>query len=261
MVLFVRISNNMDTETLDTMRRGFAVMRSFRQNRRQTISQAADAIGLTRATARRILRTLCEEGLARTDGKHFELTAAVLELGGAYLSGMSELDTLRDVLSDLTATFGESASAATMDGTDVVYIARSAARHRLMTTNLAVGTRLPAHATSLGQVILAQMSPNELDAYLARHPLKPFTPRTLTTREALMSRLSEIHETGFALVSEELEKSLRSIAVAVPGRTRHHRIAINLSNHAGRIAEAVLIRDVVPALRRAAERVAVSVAV
>jgi IclR family transcriptional regulator, pca regulon regulatory protein len=251
----------MSTEILDTLRRGFAVMRSFRQTRRQTISQAAEASGLTRAAARRILRTLCEEGLARTDGKHFELTAAVLELGGAYLSGMSELDTLRDVLSDLTATFGESASAATMDGTDVVYIARSAARHRLMTTNLAVGTRLPAHATSLGQAILAQMSPNELDAYLAHHPLKPFTPRTLTTREALLTRLSQVRETGFALVSEELEKSLRSIAVAVPGRTRHHRIAINLSNHAGRIAEAVLIRDVVPALRRAAERVAVSVAV
>jgi IclR family transcriptional regulator, pca regulon regulatory protein len=251
----------MSAETLDTMRRGFAVMRSFRKARRQTISDAALATGLTRASARRILRTLCDEGLAHTDGKYFELTAAVLELGSAYLTGMSELDTLRSVLSDLTAKFGESASAATLDGTDVVYIARSAARHRLMTTNLAVGTRLPAHATSLGQAILAQLTPNELDAYLAAKPLERFTPLTLTTREVLMTRLGDIRTHGYALVSEELEKSLRSIAVAVPGRTRHHRIAINLSNHAGRIPQAVLLRDVVPELRRAAERVGMSVAV
>ncbi len=248
----------MAEETVDSLRKGLAVLRSFRSARRQTITEAATATGMTRAAARRFLRTLCEEKLARTDGKHFELTAAVLELGSAYLTGMSELDTFRDVLADLTAQFVESASAATLEGEDVVYIARSAARHRVMTTNLAVGTRLPAHATSMGQVILAQLSHNELEDYFSRARLTSFTPFTLTTKPALKSRLAMVREEGYALVSEELELGLRSIAVAVPGRSRHARLAINMSTHASRVDERTLRDAYLPELIRAAERVSLA---
>lgn len=245
----------MATETIDSLRKGLAVLRSFRGARRQTITEAAAATGMTRAAARRFLRTFCEEGLARTDGKHFELTAAVLELGSAYLTGMSELDTFRDVLADLTAQFGESASAATLEGEDVVYIARSAARHRVMTTNLAVGTRLPAHATSMGQAILAQLNHNELDAYFCRAKLERFTPHTLTTKQEVRQRLERVRALGYALVSEELEPGLRSIAVAVPGRSRHARLAINMSTHTNRTSEETMREAYLPELIRAAERV------
>ena len=248
----------MATETVEALRKGFAILRSFRGARRQTITEAALATDMTRAAARRFLLTLCDEGLARTDGKHFELTAAVLELGNAYLTGMSELDAFREVLADLTAQFGESASAATLEGPDVVYIARSAARHRVMTTNLAVGTRLPAHATSMGQAILAQLNHNEFDAYAKSASFERFTPRTLTTRQSLKERLDQIRALGYALVSEELETGLRSIAVAVPGRSRHSRLAINISTHASRASEEMLRDKYLPELRRAAERVGVA---
>ncbi|WP_342362116.1 IclR family transcriptional regulator domain-containing protein [Terrarubrum flagellatum] len=245
----------MAEETVDSLRKGLAMLRSFRQARQQTITEAAAATGMTRAAARRFLRTLCEEGLARSDGKHFELTAAVLELGSGYLTGMTELDTFRDVLADLTSQFGESASAATLEGQDVVYIARSAARHRVMTTNLAVGTRLPAHATSMGQAILAQLNHNELDHYFSRAKLDAFTPHTLTTKQEIRQRLDRVRTLGYALVSEELELGLRSIAVAVPGRSRHARLAINISTHANRTSEETLRERYLPELLRAAERV------
>ena len=220
-----------------------------------TITEAAAATGMTRAAARRFLRTLCEEKLARTDGKYFELTAAVLELGSAYLTGMTELDTFREVLADLTAQFGESASAATLEGEDVVYVARSAARHRVMTTNLAVGTRLPAHATSMGQAILAELSHNELEEYFSRARLTAFTPSTITSKPALKERLAAVRANGYALVSEELEPGLRSIAVAVPGRSRHARLAINISSHVSRASEATMREAYLPELIRATDRV------
>ncbi len=208
-----------------------------------------------RAAARRFLHTLCEEGLARTDGKYFELTPAVLELGSFYLSGMSELDTVREILHDLTRDTGESASAAVFEDTDIVYVARSPARHRIMSIGLAVGTRLPAHATSMGQALLAQFHHNELDRYLNAATLRAFTPHTLTSRETVKERVRQVRERGYALVSEELELGLRSIAVAIPGRPANARLAINISAQAARISETEMLERFLPALRRAARQV------
>lgn len=243
-------------ETVTSFAKGLGVLRSFNgQHRRQTITDVADRTGMTRAAARRFLHTLCEEGLARTDGKYFELTPAVLELGSFYLSGMSELDTVREILHDLTRDTGESASAAVFEDTDIVYVARSPARHRIMSIGLAVGTRLPAHATSMGQALLAQFHHNELDRYLNAATLRAFTPHTLTSRETVKERVRQVRERGYALVSEELELGLRSIAVAIPGRPANARLAINISAQAARISEAEMLERFLPALRRAARQV------
>jgi IclR family pca regulon transcriptional regulator len=245
-------------ETVGSFSRGLAVLRSFAGVRSLTITDVADRTGLTRAAARRFLYTLCGEGLARTDGKNFELTAAVLELGHAYLSGMSELETVRDILQDLTLEIGESASAATLDGHDIVYVARSPARHRIMTVGLAVGSRLPAHAASMGQALLAQMHHNELEAFLQTSQLRALTPRTLTTRAALKERLALVRTRGYAVVSEELEIGLRAIAVSIEGRPRNATLAINLSAQSARISEPEMIKTYLPRLMHAARRIQLS---
>jgi IclR family pca regulon transcriptional regulator len=243
-------------ETVASFAKGLDVIRSFGVDaRRQTITEVAARTGMTRAGARRFLHTLVEEGYARSDGKHFELTARVLELGNAYISGMTELETVRDILQDLTRELGESASAATLDGPDIIYVARSPARHRLMTIGLAVGTRLPAHATSMGQAILAQLSQNEFDRFMKESKLEKLTERTLTSREALRTRLAEIREQGYAVVSEELEVGVRSIAVAIPGRPANARLAINISAQAGRIGSEEMVATFLPHLKRAAAQI------
>lgn len=248
-------------ETVASFAKGLDVVRSFGgEARRQTITDVAARTGMTRAGARRFLHTLVEEGYARCDGKYFELTARVLELGNAYISGMTELETVRDILQDLTRELGESASAATLDGADIIYVARSPARHRLMTLGLAVGTRLPAHATSMGQVLLAQLSQNEFDRFMKESRLEALTDRTLTSREAIRARLAEVRERGFALVSEELELGVRAIAVAIPGRPANHRLAINLSAQAARISVEEMEATFLGPLKRAAAQIAMGVA-
>lgn len=244
------------TETVASFSKGLMVLTSFgAERRRQTITEVAQRTGLTRAGARRFLLTLCDAGYARTDGKHFELTAKVLELGNAYITGMSELETIREILQDLTRDLGESTSASTLDDADVIYLARAHARHRVMTIGANVGTRLPAHATSMGHVLLAQLSHNELARFFQLSPLAAFTPTTLTTREALKARLAQVREQGYAHVCDELESGLRAIAVPIQGRPANARLAINLSAHASRMSEAEMVTNCLEPLRRAARRI------
>lgn len=243
-------------ETVSSFSKGLSVLKCFGNGqRRQTITEVAERTGMTRAAARRFLYTLCEEGLARSDGKHFELTPAVLEIGHAYLSSVTELETIRDLLQELTADLGESASAAMLDEADIVYVARSPARHRVMTIGLGIGTRLPAHATSMGQAILAQMSHNELERFFSVSALAPLTPHTITTKDALKARLKLVRERGYALVSEELELGLRSLAVPIEGRPPNARLSINLSAQAARVSEEQMVRDFLPRLQRAARQI------
>ena len=247
-------------ETVTSFLRGLSVIRSFgTDHQRQTITDVAGRTGLTRAAARRFLHTLCAAGLARTDGKYFELTPAVLELGHSFLSAVSELELVRQVLQDLTRQFDESASCGMLDSTDVIYVARSPARHRIITINLSIGTRLPAHATSMGQALLAMLAPRELDRFLATAKLDTYTPRTLTTKAQLRQRLIEVQRRGYALVSEELELGLRSISIGIPGRIPTTNMALNMSTQAARVSEADMVSRFLPALRRAARQIASSV--
>ncbi len=246
-------------ETVESFRKGLDVIRTFDGRKAQTITDVAGHGGLTRAAARRFLLTLCDMGLARTDGKYFQLTPAILGIGQAFLSGLSELDIVRDVLVDLTRKTGESASAAMLDGTEIVYIARSPALHRIMAIGLSVGTRLPAHATSMGQALLAGLHPRELERYFAVARLERQTQHTLTTEPALRARLADIRLRGAALVSEELELGLRSMAVAVADPGGGPRLAINLSAQAARVSAAEMLRDFFPALQEAARAIAMAI--
>ncbi len=241
-------------ETVQSFAKGLDVLRSFSGRSSQTITDVAERTGITRAAARRFLRTLCISGLATSDGKNFKLTPAVLELGQAYLSGTTEQQAVQDVLAQVTRQIGESASAAVLDGTDIIYVARSAARHRVMAIGLAIGSRLPAHATSMGQALLARLPAAELNRYFAKAKLERFTPSTITSRTALETRLAEIRANGYAIVSDELELGLRSIAVAVEG-ARHSGVALNTSAQAARVSEADMVSTYLPVLKRAARQI------
>lgn len=185
----------------------------------------------------------------------------MLEIANAYISGMSELETVRDILQDITREIGESSSAATLDGPDIIYVARSSARHRLMAIGLAVGTKLPAHATAMGQALLAQLSQNEFDTFMHATALEALTPHTLTTREGLRARLAEVRRHGYAIVSEELDIGVRSIAVAIPDRPANARLSINVSAQAARVSDVEMIERFLPLLQRAAAQIGMGVTV
>lgn len=245
----------MRDETIHSFARGLSAIYSFRYKPLQTITDVAAATGMPRAAARRILRTLCEQGLAVTDGKNYELTPAILDIGHAYLAGRAELDALHDTLVGLTQEIGESASAGVLDGTEIIYIARSPARHRILSYRIQVGTRFPAHATSIGQVLLANLSPNQLSSYLSKMPLEPFTQVTITTASQLKQRLNEVRQRGYALVNEELEAGLCTLAVAVESNYSRQPYAINISTRSRPASQQdAMIAKALPLLKSAASQ-------
>ncbi|MET8053553.1 IclR family transcriptional regulator C-terminal domain-containing protein [Streptosporangium sp. NPDC005286] len=243
------------SDHVQSLARGLSVIKAFSATSPElTLSEVARATGLTRAAARRFLLTLVDLGYVRTDGRLFALSPRVLDLGYAYLSSLSLPEMAEPHLERLVAEVHESASVAVLDGEDVVYVARVATT-RIMRVTINIGTRFPAHCTSMGRVLLAWLPPDELDAYLERAALRRFTPKTVTTSESLRAELERVRSQGWAMVDQELEEGLRSIAVPIRDRSGRVAAAMNISSHASRTTPESARRDLLPPLLAAAARV------
>lgn len=221
------------SQYVQSLARGLSVIAAFDAAQPvMTLSDVARHTGLTRATARRFLLTLESLGYVRSDGRMFELTPKVLQLGYSYLSALSLPQIASPHLKRLSDTLQESTSMSVLDGQDIVYVAR-VATHRIMTVAIAVGTRFPAYATSMGRVLLAGLGDKELGEYLSAAQLSPLTRRTTTERVALAQQLHRVRELGYAVVDQELEVGLRSAAVPVRDLTGRTVAAINVSMRVG----------------------------
>ncbi len=222
------------TEFVQSLDRGLAVIRSFdADNSEQTLSDVARATGLTRASARRFLHTLVELGYVRTDGRLFALRPKILELGYAFLSSLSLPEVALPHLESLVELVHESSSVSVLDGDEVVYVARVPTR-RIMRIAISVGTRFPAYATSMGRVLLAGQTDDWLDGYFASAALVNITSRTVADVKKLRTELNRVRRDGYALVDQELEEGLRSLAAPIRDRDGRVAAAINVSTHSSR---------------------------
>lgn len=240
---------------VQSLERGLSVIRAFdHEHSELTLSEVAAVTGVTRAVARRFLLTLESLGYVRSDGRFFSLTAKVLELGYAYLSSLSLPEVAEPHLEDLVSEVNESSSVSVLDGHDVVYVARVPVS-RIMTVSISVGTRFPAYATSMGRVLLAGMSEEELSAYLATVRMEPLTARTVSSVAVLRGEVARARTQGWALVNQELEEGLRALAVPIRDRSGTVVAALNVSAHASRTSLEAMRRDLLPPLLKAAARV------
>ena len=245
----------MSGEFVQSLERGLAVIRAFgAEDPELTLSDVARRTGLTRAAARRFLLTLTDLGYVRSDGKHFALTPRVLELGYAFLSSLSLPEIAEPHLERLAAQVRESSSVSVLDGDAIVYVGR-VPTSRIMRVSINVGTRFPAYATSMGRVLLAGLDDDELAAYLERAEIIPLTARAIATREALEAELLRIREQGWALVDQELEEGLRSIAAPIHDGGGRVVAAVNVSAHASRASRETVRRELLPPLLETAERI------
>jgi IclR family pca regulon transcriptional regulator len=242
------------TEFVQSLERGLAVIRAFDgEHPDLTLSDVARATGLTRATARRFLLTLVDLGYVRTDGRLFGLRPRVLELGFSYLSGLGLPEVALPHMEVLVGRVRESSSLCVLDGDEIAYVARVPTR-RIMTVAITVGTRFPAYATSMGRVLLAGLPSAEREKRLDRIELRKFTAKTETRPEELLAMLDWIAAQGYALVDEELELGLRSIAV--PVRIEERVVAaVNVSTHAARHSTEAASRELLPPLRETAHAI------
>lgn len=242
-------------EFVQSLERGLAVIRAFDGEHPQlTLSEVARRTGLTRAAARRFLLTLVELGYVHTDGRLFSLRARILELGYAYLSSLSLPEVAQRHMEALVARVQESCSVSVLDGDEVVYVARVPTK-RIMTVGISVGTRFPAYATSMGRVLLAAQPVDWLDDYLATAQLRPLTRRTVTDPAKLRTVLTKIATQGYAIVDQELEEGLRSVAAPIHGENGSVIAAVNVSAHATRGSFEMIRRELLPPLLAAAKRI------
>ena len=247
-----RVDRGIGTDFVQSLERGLAVIRAFdAEHPELTLSEVARVAGLTRASARRFLRTLCELGYVRSNGRLFALRPRVLELGYAYLSSLSLHEVAQPHLERLVSLLRESSSVSVLDADDVVYVARVPTR-RIMTITISVGTRFPAYATSMGRVLLAGQSDEWLDGYFATVELRRLTARTVTDASALRAELLQVREQGWAFVDEELEEGLRAIAAPINDLSGRVIAAVNVSSPVSRGSADLVRSEFLPHLLAAA---------
>lgn len=243
-------------EFVQSFARGLAVIRTFNaQNPQQTLTQVAKAAGLTRAGARRILLTLVHLGYVEVEERLFRLTPKILDLGFAYLTSMPFWNLAEPVMEELVEKVSESSSVGVLEGDEVVYVLRVPAK-KIMTVSLSIGSRLPALWTSLGRVLLSGLSDDEvLEIIHATSCLEGPTAAALSTPEELMNEIRQVREQGWAIVNQELEKGLISMAAPILDRQGKIIAAINLSCNAQRTSVAQVKKEFLELLLDAASRI------
>ena len=236
---------------VQSLSRGLSIVRAFdREHAALSLSEVAARVGLARAAARRCLLTLQHLGYVGLRGRSFFLLPRVLELGYSYLSSLDLTDLAQRAMEDLSRHTGQSCSLAMLDAHDIVYVVRVPAR-RIMSIALNVGARLPAFVTSMGRVVLADYSDEELEAWLAGARLQTFTPHTKSTATALREELARVRQQGYAMVVQELELGLLSIAVPIRGANRRVIAGLNCSMPYADANRQIAVRRFLPALRDA----------
>ena len=232
--------------------RGLEVIRSFSAAApEQTLSDVASRTGLSRAGARRILLTLQTLGYVESDGKWFRLTPRILDLGFAYLSSLPIWNLAEPTMEALVEQVHESCSAGVLDGLDVVYVLR-VHTHKIMSTNLGVGSRLPAFWTSMGRVLLAALPEDELLRRLQQTaPRQRFTQHTVLDDEGLLACVRQTRAQGWCLLNQELEEGLIALAAPLKNHAGQTVAALNISGQANRTSAQRMHDEMLPALLQA----------
>jgi IclR family pca regulon transcriptional regulator len=243
-----------DPNFMTSLARGLLVIQAFSGRKiHLSISQLSKRTGLSRASVRRCLHTLSKLGFAGTDdGRNFYLLPRILTLGHSYLSSTPVATAAQPILEHLSHILNESCSIALLDGMEIVYVARANVT-RIMAIDLGVGTRLPAFCTSMGRVLLANLSADDLETLIPKIEFTRYTDRTVTSVEKLRHALAMVRRDGYAIIDQELELGLRSMAVAVRNSAGRVLAAIDVGAHGQRVSIQDMQTRFLPYLRAAAQ--------
>jgi IclR family transcriptional regulator, pca regulon regulatory protein len=223
----------------------------------QTLAEVAEGVELPRTAVRRFLLTLIELSFVRTDGKQYWLTPRVLRLGLSYLSTLPYWRDAQPALEELCARAKQSCALSVLDGAELVYVQRQHAK-RILPMSPSLGSRLPAHAVSMGRVLLAGLPDDELEEYLRHAELAPLTSATLTDPDRLRDAILAIRKQGWGWVDGELDESICGLAVPVKDRTGATVAALNVSLPSGEFTRQQAVERFLGELRVASSRLRAS---
>jgi IclR family pca regulon transcriptional regulator len=234
--------------------RGLRVIRAFGEGaERLTLTQVAGRAGLTRAGARRLLLTLEELGYADHSGRLYFLTPKVLALGYAYISSMPLWNFAQPILERLVSEMNETVSLSVLDETEIVYILRIPV-HRILSIGVSVGSRLPAHATSMGRTLLGGLSAEQLDRYFRAVTLRAFTKATVTDPDKLRTIVEADRKRGYSWIEGEMEEQISGLSVPVMDGQHNVVAALNVSFNRARLSRDSVVKKFLPGLQKAAEQ-------
>ncbi len=240
---------------IQSLRRGLDVIRQFNaEHSAMSLAEVAERVGLSRPVVRRLLMTLEHLGYVSRDGRWFSLTPRVLDLGFSYLSSLTVAQLALPFMEELSHQVDESCSLAVLEDFDIVYVQRVSVR-KVMTITIGVGARLPAHCTSMGRAIVANLGEETRDRWLRALKPQERTRFTLTDRNSLRKELDRVRTQGYAYVEQELEEGLCSVAVPVHNRNGETIAALNVGMPFTVGARNRALKAVLPALRAAAQRI------
>lgn len=234
--------------------RGLQVIEAMGQSgSRQTLAEIAETVDLPRTAVRRFLLTLIDLTFVRTDGKHYWLTPRVLRLGLSYLSSLPYWREAQLALEELSARVKQSCALSVLDGEEIVYVQRQHAK-RILLMSPSLGSRLPVHAVSMGRVLLAGLSDEEVDNYLKNATFKKRTSATVVDPKRLRTEILKAREQGYAWIDGELDESICGLAVPVRDQEGETIAAINVSLASGEFTREEAVAQFLPSLRLAASR-------
>jgi IclR family transcriptional regulator, pca regulon regulatory protein len=252
--------NSARREVMGGLAKGLAVIKTFsRDHSSLTLSEIAAAAKMPAATARRCLLTLQELGYVTQRGRAFLLRPKVLELGAAYLESMDIEHLTKTHLEELARLTGDSAALSVLDGHDIVYVARTSVR-TLVRLEAHVGSRFPAHVTSMGRVLLAGLSAEHLDQYFKTQKFVALTTQTVIEPKKLQALIAECRKTGYSAVEDELAYGVVAVAVPVFDQSGRVVAALNSSSHSRRVSKASLVRQRFAMLRKASREISIELA-
>ena len=240
------------TDYVQSLEKGLRVLMAFSKERQiMTLTEVAKVTDLSRAAARRFLLTYTHLGYIKTDGKYFELTPKVLNLGYNYLSSLDIKEIAKPFLINLAKAVNETCSVVTIADKEVVILVREQVS-RIMTISIGVGSRLPTHVTAVGRVILA-MNEDLQDKLLDTFDYQQYTINTITNKDRLKAELKRVKEQGWSLIDQELEPGVRAIAVPIYSKNRDVKYAIHISSNTTRVSKEEMIDNFLPHLLEAAK--------
>ena len=242
------------TDYLQTLERSIDVIKSFNGHPNLTITESSKITGFSKPFTRRVFITLKTLGYINLNNDKYSLTPKILSIGNAYSDSQQIWSISVPYLEKLSSKINESSSLAVLDDTEIVYVERVTI-NRIMKESIGVGTRLPAHASSVGKLLLSSLSPEKLNSYFSRAELYPFTKKTITSEEFLRKELDEIKRKGWAVNIDELEIGLISIAAPVKDGKGNVVAAVNCTTHSGRCSLDIAIDEYLPELLETASRI------
>ena len=241
-----------EKDFLKTLAKGLEVIKSFdRQHSKMTLSELAKKNDLSRASARRFLLTLQSLGYIEKEKDQFYLKAKILELGYQYLSNLDFIEILLPIMKEVSKNLGKACSAAVLDGTEIVYVARIPSQQQILSVNLNIGSRLPAYCTSMGRALLSGHSSNEIRDILSKMDLKSYTRNTVVDPEELLNIILKVKQDGYSIVDQELEESLCSISKPIHNEYGSIVCAINVGIPVGLVKMNEVLHTYLPVLEEA----------